>query len=376
MKKWLWIGLLFLLLAGTGSLRVWAAEEDTNPYFQQAQAMETDRLWQSLPSETQRALHEMGVEPPDEQMFAELSVEKVLSQVLTMLSENSQSPLCGLVTCLGIVLLCALTEGFGLGVQKLSAVQNTVASVCICTAIIVPLTGTIDKAAALVSGGAGFLLAYVPILSGLMMSTGHEVTGTSYYTTMMTAGNAVSLVSAKLMVPLLNVFLALSVTSSAAPKMRLSSLCESVYKMAKWILGFVLSVFVAVLSLNTFVTTSMDQVSQKALRFTVSSFVPLVGGVLGEALNTFSGSLELLKSGAGVFVMIASAVVVLPVLLESILWQFSLFLLSSAADIVGLSSMGSVFKTVSKAAAMLTALVLSVAAVFIISTALMLTAAR
>ena len=64
----------------------------------------------------------------------------------------------------------------------------------------------------------------------------------------------------------------------------------------------------------------------------------------------------------------------MPVLLECIVWQFSLFVLSSASDIAGLDMISSAFRSVSKAAAMLTALILSVLTVFIISTAVVLLA--
>ena len=133
-----------------------------------------------------------------------------------------------------------------------------------------------------------------------------------------------------------------------------------------------MSIFITVLSLNTMITSSMDSVTKKALRFTVSSFVPVVGGVLGDALSAFNGSLELLRSGAGVFVIIATAFMLLPVLTECIVWQLALFTLSSAADISGISRLGEIFRTVSKAAAMLTALLLSVLTVFIISTVIVL----
>ena len=137
-----------------------------------------------------------------------------------------------------------------------------------------------------------------------------------------------------------------------------------------------MSIFITVMSLNTIVTSSMDNVSKKALKFSVSSFVPVVGGVLSEAITTFSGSLELLRSGAGVFVIIASAMIILPVLMECILWQMSLFVLSSAADIAGVSQMGGVFKSVSKAVGMLTAMLFCVLTVFIISTVVILLAGR
>lgn len=347
-------------------------------YDGQMSAVNAQRLFDSLPMETKRSLSEIGITSVNYEQMSQLDFGKIWEQVFSMIENNSHTPLIGMSVCLGIMLLCSMTEGVhvSLADRKLNQVSNAVGTMCICTALIIPLCTTIAKAVEVLNGAAGFMLLLVPILAGLVMSSGSELTGTSYYTLMMTAGNAVSTVSARLVSPLMNVFLALSVTSSLSQKMNVSTLCESVYKFAKWALTLVMAIFTAVLSLQTIVTSSMDNVSKKALRFAVSSFVPVVGGALGEALNTFNGSLELLRSGAGVFVIIASALILLPVAIECMIWQFSFFLLSSAGELLGLSAMTKIFKSVSKAVAMMTALLFCVLTVFIISTGMILLMGR
>lgn len=333
------------------------------------------RLFDSLPTETKRNLSEIGITSVDYSQISGLDFGKVFEKIIAMFGEGSKSALTGMSVCLGIMLLCSLAEGFHVTLEK-RGISEAVGTMCICTAIIIPLCSTIERAVEVLNGISGFMVLLVPVMTGLMISTGKELTGTSYYTVMMTAGNAVSAVSAKLVSPLMNVFLALTVTSSLSVKMNLGSLCESVYKLAKWALTFVMGIFTAVLSLQTIMTSSMDNVSQKALRFAVSSLVPVVGGALGEALNTFNGSVELLKTGAGVLVIIASGLIIMPVAAECIVWQFSMFVLASAGDIMGLNTMTKIFRNVSKAVAMMTGLLFCVLAVLVISTGIILLAGR
>ncbi len=347
-------------------------------YNKQLEAADSEKLFSALPEETRKSLTQAGITSADYKELSSINTGNVLSQMLTFLNTGSRTPLCGFAVCMGILLLCSLTEGFhtGLADQRMKSVQNGVGTMCVCTAVIAPLCATTVKAAEIISGASGFILLYAPILAGLLVTSGKQATAASYYSTMITTGNIVSSAASRLVVPLMNIFLALSVTSAISPKLRLGSLCESVYKIAKWILTLVMSVFVTVMSLQTMVTSSMDNVSKRALRFAVGSFVPVVGNVLGEALTTFNGSLELLRSGAGVFVIIASAFIVLPVLLECIIWQFSLFLLSSVSEILGLAQMTGLLKAVSKCAGMLTALLLCVLTVFIITTVIILLAGK
>ena len=337
-----------------------------------------ESLYDSLPSEVRRSLSEIGITSVDYGQMSELDFGRVLEKMISMLNAGSHTAFLGMSVCMGIMLMCSMAEGFNvtLGERTLKSVSNAVGTMCICTAVIVPLCSTIERAVEVLNGVSGFMVLLVPIMAGLVISSGKEMTGTSYYTMMMTAGNAVSTVSAKLVSPLMNVFLALTVTSSLSVKMNISSLCESVYKTAKWALTFIMGIFTAVLSLQTIMTSSMDNVSKKALRFAVSSFVPVVGGALGEALNTFNGSVELLKTGAGVFVIIAGGLIIMPVALECIVWQFSMFVLSGAGDIMGLSEMTKIFRSISKAVAVMTGLLFCALAVLVISTGIILLTGR
>ena len=351
-----------------------SGEDITEIYDEQLIASGADRLYSSLPEETKKMLSDMGINAFDYESTDALRSVGIFKQAVELIGEKSSGPLGTLALCLGIMLICSLVEGTDItdGDKTLEGISSAVGALCICTAIVVPMCRMISRAVEIINGASGFILLYVPIMTGLMATSGHEISAGSYYTMLMGAGQLITQLSSKLIAPIMNVFLALSVTSSLSPKLNLSSLCAMLHKCAKWVLTLIMSLFVTVLSAQTFVSASLDNVSKRALRFTVSSFVPVVGGVLSETLTAFSGSLELLKSGAGVFVIIASACIFLPILIECVLWQFSLFLLSSVSDILGLARMKSVYGTITTVTSMLTAILLCILTIFIISTVIIL----
>ncbi len=373
--------MFFVLFVVLSNISVNAAQESDSfeeIYDEQLALSEADKLFDGLPEQTKEIMSKMGITSPDYESVKGFKTEKIFEQIISLIGTNSGTPLGGMAVCLGIMLLCSLVEGFRvtLGEKSIGTISTAVGTLCVCTAIVVPICSTISDTVEILNGASGFLLMYIPIMAGLMAASGKQVSGASYYTLMMGAGEVVSQISSKIIAPLMNIFLALSVTSALSPKMRLGSMCSSVYKIAKWILTFSMSIFVTILSIQTFVTSSMDNVTNKALKFAVSSFVPVVGNALGEALNAFSGSVELLKSGAGVFVIIASAFVFLPVLVECAVWQFSLFFLSSVSDIFGLSQMTGVFRTISKVVSMIIAVLLCTMTIFILSTVIILLVGR
>lgn len=133
-----------------------------------------------------------------------------------------------------------------------------------------------------------------------------------------------------------------------------------------------MSVFVSVLTFQSVITTRADGAGGRALKFAVSSFVPVVGGALGESLASVRGGLKLLKSGSGVFMIFGIAFMFLPVLIRCLLWICSLNISASIGDILGTDSVCKLLRSVSKVVSTITAVLLCVMTVFILSTVLIL----
>ena len=77
----------------------------------------------------------------------------------------------------------------------------------------------------------------------------------------------------------------------------------------KWVVTTVLTVlllaYVGYLTVSGVVAGTADAVAVKAAKFTVSSMVPVVGGILSDAAETVLAGAGILKSAVGVFGMLA-----------------------------------------------------------------------
>ena len=142
------------------------------------------------------------------------------------------------------------------------------------------------------------------------------------------------------------------------------------------ILGFAMTIFTAVLSFRQIITVSTDDISTRAVRFTLSSFIPIVGSALSEAYKTVQGSVNLLKSGLGVFVIISIAFVFLPVIFQCILWIFTLTVGKSIAEVLDISKVKDLLEGICSVLSTLLAIVLCIMSIYIISTALVLLLGR
>ena len=205
------------------SAGVYAESSADDVYKKQLETIDSQGMLSAMPEQARESLSNIGINSADIKGLASLDTKRIFEEIAALSGKSGRAPLNSFALCIGIMLLCTLTEGFrfGLAEKRLLTVQNAVGAVCVCTAVIVPLCSLICRTSEIINGAAGFMLLYVPILAGLLVTSGRETTAAAYYGSMMTFGNFVSAVSSKIVVPLMNVFLALSVTSAISPKMSL-----------------------------------------------------------------------------------------------------------------------------------------------------------
>ena len=210
----------------------------------------------------------------------------------------------------------------------------------------------------------------MPIAGTLMVTSGQAFGSAAYCASVIAAGQGVAQTAQKIIVPFLNMFLGISISGGLSPGINLNGFTSFISKAFKWILAFVMTVFTSVLGIKQVLAGSLDNVSGRTVRFALSSFVPVVGSALSEAYRTVSGSVSLLKSGLGVFVVIAVGVTFLPIIINCLLWSLSLKTGKAAAEVMGLNQSAVLLDGIGSVFSVLIAVLLSIAAVFIISAAM------
>lgn len=380
MKKKLFL-LIFLILSAIlfGGVQVHAAGEEgassLDEYYQeQMETSGANDLWDELPGDTQNSLENLGVTSPDWQSIQNLSPGAVFSEIGSQARTQAKGPLAAMFQVLFVILLCALMEGLkvSFGDRPLSGVVNTVGTLCVCAAIIMPIVSCIAETAEVIYGSSMFLMCYVPVLAGIMIAGGQTVSAASYHMMMIGAGEVVSQLSTYFLVPMLNIFLALSIVSSISPRLKFNGICEMFYKAVKWVLSIVMTIFVSLLTIQNLIGVAADNAGTKVVKFAVSNFIPVVGGALSDAYTTVQSCVKVLKSGVGAFGILAAGVIFLPVLLELILWLAAVNLSAVVGDLFELKEISVLLRSVGKVISAMIAIVVCCMVILIISTVLLL----
>lgn len=334
-----------------------------------ALAYDFSGVYQNLSDEASRALSELGVTSADADALSALSFENVMAALSKMAGSGMTAPLKGLITMTAVLLLCSMLTAYQNNLTESGETVQTVAVLCLSGAVAVPAVGFIGTAGDVIAQCANLFLAYIPIMAVMLAASGKAVSSASYQALTVAAGQGVMRVSSDMILPLLHIFLGIAVSSGIAPQVGLGGFLSLITKLTKWLLGFVMAIFTAVLSLRQAASGALDSLGSKAARFALSSFVPVVGSALSEAYKTVQGSLHVLRSGLGIFVILALAFTFLPVLLQGLGWSLCLFVGKALAEALGVSHCAKLLEALGTVFSTLTAVLLCVPAVLLIAAA-------
>lgn len=381
MKKFIFLMVFFITIL-LSSFTVYADIEDATEYTtegiynSQYEQSGADALLRELTPEVKKQLKDIGVTSPSWQELNSMSFFDIFGNIMNTIQQQSVTPLNCVVKIMGVVMLVALINSVksSLGSSSLTAVLNSVATLTVSIILIQPVCQTIEYSTTIIKLSADFMLIFIPVMAGIMLTMGQSLQAAGSYTMVMGAGTAVSQISNNILVPLLNTFLGISVVSGISQRVNLNGFCELINKVLKWVLTFTMSVFTAILTMQSIISSSADSAGVKATRFAISSFVPLVGGALSEAYQTVRGCMGMLKSGVGVFAILATGTIYLPAIISCLLWLAAINIAIAFAGVFDMGDIIKLLKSVTTVINSLIAILLCCMIIFIVSSAIMLMA--
>ncbi len=143
---------------------------------------------------------------------------------------------------------------------------------------------------------------------------------------------------------------------------------ESIVKNLKSLFSFVLSGMVTILSIillfRTNIATASDGVAVRSVKF-AGSFIPVVGGALGESVRSIMSGLNLIKNSVGYIGIVIILFITLPVVIKILLNKFCISAASSISELLGCEKEGKLLKEFSSVLDLALAVTVTVSVMFI-----------
>ena len=334
---------------------------------------EIQQIEDSVDDNTAADLNALGISGVND-VIKGIDQKAVWEYLADTVSRYGGGPLSALLILTAAILFLALAESytFSLRYSDTKEIMGAATGLFITSVVISPVTEMIASSVTVMQGAATVMTTYLPVMTAILTFSGHAISSGGYYAAVITVSQLLSRFASSVLSPLLSMLLSLSVCAGISSGIKLGGLIETVSKGFKYGITFAMSIFIAVIGLNGALTGAADSVTDKAARFTLSSFIPLIGSSIAEAYGTIQGSVGVLRSGIGVFVILAVFAAFAPLLIRTVLWTAAFGIAKVTADALGVSSCGSVLNALSQFLSALRALLLAVMTVFIIAAAVMI----
>ena len=331
-------------------------------------------LEDSIDENTKNEMDHLGMSDVDDVITSGIDQAEIWQYLSELFTQYSSGPLSALIILTSVLLLASVAESyaFSLRYTETKDIMGVAVSLFITTVIISPLTEIVSSAIAVIKGASSIMTIYLPIMVGIMAFSGHMISSGGYYASVVTAAQFLSNIASSILAPLLNVFLSLSVSVSISSKVHLSGLIETVSKGFKYGITFAMSVFIAIIGLNGALSGAADSVANRAAKFSLSSFIPLIGASVSEAYGAIQSSVGVMRSGIGVFVIIALFVSFAPLIMRTVLWSAVLRISKTVGEMLSVSSSGMILNALIQFVSALRVLLIAVMTVFIISSSIMI----
>ena len=215
------------------------------------------------------------------------------------------------------------------------------------------------------------MLLFIPTFIGLVISGGMVGTASVSAPMLLFVTNAVAKISTDGFLPLMGGYLSLTISGSLSPVFSLNNLATSIKNAANFIMGICTTLFLGVLSISNTVVGASDSLALKTTRFLING-VPVVGSAIAESLAATTAATDFLKSSVGAWGIVAIAIIVLPILINLLLWKLSLFLSSFVADILDIKNISGFLNAVSAVISVTIGILIFVSMLFIISLAILI----
>ena len=277
----------------------------------------------------------------------------IINVVFSLLGDNIKSALTTIASVMVVVIIHSILKAISenLGNENVSKIAYYIEYILIITLVMTNFSTIITEMKEAVQNLTGFTNTLIPLMITLMMTTGNIVSSGMLQPILLLLITFISNFMTNILIPIALVSTALGIISKISDQAQVGKLSKFLHSSMIWVLGTVLTLFVSITSLEGGLTASIDGVTAKAAKTAISSVVPVIGSILGDAVNTIVGCSNIIKNAVGVVgIIVIIAICIKPILQLAVLtvtYYLGAALCEPIADekIVGvLEQMGGTFK--------------------------------
>ncbi|MCR5306433.1 MAG: stage III sporulation protein AE [Oscillospiraceae bacterium] len=346
-----------------------AAAEDT-PYS------ELPPVEIPLPEAVQAEMDSAGIIPDAPETVLNYGPSQMLSSFWNSVKSEAAAPFFTLGGLLALTAVSALLSGTGNCAPEMQRTFSKISVLLIAASTAIPLVTSLARTAEALDDGRVLMAGFVPVFSGFLAAGGSVSGAAAYQLIILFLTEFIIQLTTALLFPMLRAATALGIADAISPSVCLGSIADGLRSAVSWILGTVMALFAALLSVRSFVASAADSVGSKTVKLLSSALIPIVGSAVSDTYSSVSGSIRLIGTGVGAAGILAVVFLILPPVISVILYRLIFRICRITAEIVDSEMLKKLFANSEQILSGAFAMLVSYALMLIFSTAVMLMLCR
>lgn len=218
--------------------------------------------------------------------------------------------------------------------------------------------------------------AIFPILLTLLTAVGGSVSVGLYQPAIAMLGNVFISLITYFLLPLFIFSIIFSIVGNLSNNVKLDKFVAFLQGTFKWSIGLIFTLFLGFMTIQGISAGAVDGLSIRTAKYTIKSYVPIVGGYVSDGLSIIMASSMLIKNAVGTAGLLLVLFMAISPVINLILFMLSLKFMAGIIEPIGDKKVANFVSDISKSMCMLVALIVAVSFMYMVMTGLIMCSAN
>ncbi|MEE0401936.1 MAG: stage III sporulation protein AE, partial [Christensenellales bacterium] len=201
---------------------------------------------------------------------------------------------------LPVVLASLLMHTLSPQSDSLSAMSRSACFVLVLTPVIVTTLGELSHTRQTIVTMTRHMERLLPMLLTLLTALGGSASSAFLHPMVAAASGSMVFLAREVILRLVMCTCAVTAVNHLSDRAHLTRMAQLLRGAVCWLLGVSFTVFLGAMSLQGVTSASIDGVAIRAAKYAVDNFVPVVGGMFSDTMDTLVGCTLIVKNALGV----------------------------------------------------------------------------
>ena len=174
-------------------------------------------------------------------------------------------------------------------------------------------------------------------------------------------------------VPLFTISFIFNIISNMSTNIKLDKFNSFISSAFKWLVGLIFTLFFAIFSIQGIAVGKFDSLSIRTTKYTIKSYIPIMGGYLSDGMDLILSSTMLIKNAVGLVGILMIISSILSPLIEIVIFSLMLKLVSAVLQPMGNSKTSDFLSATAKSVSILSTSIIAIGFMYLISVGLIMT---